>query len=274
MNASDEELIDRLAAEVQASAKYQSISPALVRRIAAQELNKRANWKETVKSVRSRLHQVGAAYQEQGIAYAKALKILPTLPTDLQSPALRDFCRDLMRQHASTRERLPILDTFFTRILADLPPIHSVLDVACGLNPLALPFMPLAPNATYSACDIYQDLADFLNQFFSHLGVPGTAAVCDLTETIPNQKVDLALVLKTLPCLEQIDKSITPRLLAGLQAHHVLVSFPAQSLGGRSKGMPAFYEAHFREQIASQPWQIETFHFPGELAFLLTREDA
>ena len=33
-----------------------------------------------------------------------------------------------------------------------------ILDLACGLNPLAAAWMPLAPGATYHAVDVYQDM--------------------------------------------------------------------------------------------------------------------
>ena len=48
-----------------------------------------------------------------------------------------------MGYHSSTRERLPILEQFYARALADIPPARVVLDLACGLNPLALAWMPL-----------------------------------------------------------------------------------------------------------------------------------
>ncbi len=147
----------------------------------------------------------------------------------------------------------------------------SVLDLACGLNPLNLPWMPLAADVSYSACDIYTDMVDFLNRFFAHFQVQGSSFTCDLTQTIPQQPVQMALLLKTIPCLEQVDKQAGLRLLEGLQAENILVTFPAHSLGGRSKGMVQNYADHFTQLIAGQPWQITRFDYPGELAFLIRK---
>src|SRR5262249_35063568 len=130
--------------------------------------------------------------------------------------AFRAACLRVMHHHASTRERLPILNEFCTTIFAALPPVRSVLDVACGLNPLAIPWMPLTADATYIACDIYEDMADFLNGFFPLAGVQGRAEACDVIGTPPTQTVDLALVLKVLPPLEQIDKTAGLTLLKAL----------------------------------------------------------
>jgi len=266
----DPDLLDRLVASVQASAKYRNLEPGLVRWIGEAELRNQPSFKEALKSTRSRLHQVSAAYQEGRIDYARWIGELTKLPPSLSDSNLQAICRQMMALHASTHERLPILETFFTTTLSSLAPIHSVLDMACGLNPLALPWMPLAEDVSYFACDVYSDLAAFLNRFFSHLNIHGKAISLDLTQSIPDQPVDLALLLKTLPCLEQLDKSIAPRLLNGIHARHVLVSFPVHSLGGRSKGMLSHYETHFLNLLADQPWAIQRFTFPSELAFLLT----
>jgi 16S rRNA (guanine(1405)-N(7))-methyltransferase len=265
--------LDELVAAVRAGAHYRHIHPELVRQVGAQELAKGRKFKEAVKATRNKLHQVGGAYQEKGIDYGRALLELEQLPPDLYHPAVQAFCRSMMEQHASTRERLAILDDFYREILSPLGPIESVLDVACGLNPLARAWMPLQPETQYFACDIYADMIAFLNRFFTQMNLPGEAWLCDLVQQAPSQPAQLALVLKTIPCLEQLDKSIGRRLLAGLPAKHMLVSFPAQSLGGRSKGMLENYEAHFREMVAGLDWQVERFEFKTELAFLIKKEE-
>lgn len=267
-NSSD---LDRLLADVRANPKYAVIDESLVRRVGAQELAKGRSFKEAVKATRSKLHQVGGAYQEGGIRYDAWTAELDALPTDLRDPAVLDFCRRMMAQHASSKERLPVLDEFFAQSLAPLAPVTSVLDLACGLNPLAIPWMPLAAEAEYRACDIYEDLTAFLDRFFRHFNIRGEAAVCDLTAAVPQQPAQVAYLLKTLPCLEQLDKSISPRLLEGIPALNLLVSFPAHSLGGRNKGMPEFYEAHFREIVAERGWRTEKLQFRTELAFLVEK---
>jgi 16S rRNA (guanine(1405)-N(7))-methyltransferase len=255
---------------VQGNPRYRGISPALVKKIGTLEVEKHRSLKEAVKATRSKLHQIGGAYMERMIDYSQWSKVLSGLPHDAGSD-LRDFCRRMMALHASTRERLPLLERIFTESLAQVAPVHSILDLACGLNPLALPWMPLERQATYFACDIYDDMVAFINHFLAHTGHPGGAEICDLTQSIPAHQVQVALLLKSIPCLEQLDKDIAPRLLAQIPAEHLLVSFPAHSLGGRKRGMPANYEAHFRQLVTGQSWRVKRFGFPGELAFLVSR---
>ncbi len=174
-----------------------------------------------------------------------------------------------MSYHVSTRERLPILDQFYTTILADLPPIHSILDVACGFNPLALPWMPLAESVEYYAYDIYQDMLSFLDKFMSLIQVKGQTQVCDVIQSCPTIQVDVAFVLKAIPCLEQLEKSAGSQLLHSINAKYIVVSFPVHSLGGRSKGMGVNYEAQFRTLVENTTWSFKKFEFPTELAFLI-----
>jgi 16S rRNA (guanine(1405)-N(7))-methyltransferase len=271
MMQADSVTLDELVEQVRENEKYTAIDLQLIRSLGATELQKRGSLKEAVKSTRNKLHQVGSSYQEKPIPYPAWQNELSALPAELASESVRaGLCR-WMQMHASTQERLAIHETFFKQSLSGLGPIHSILDLACGLNPLNLPWMPFASDFSYSACDIYTDMVAFLDTFFAHFHLHGSAFTCDLTRTIPPQPVQLALLLKTIPCLEQIDKGAGLRLLEGLQAENILVTFPTHSLGGRSKGMVHNYSDHFAQLVSGKPWQITRFDFPGELAFLIRK---
>jgi len=265
------ELLDELVGLVKASAKYAPIETELVREIGRKELAKRRSLKEAVKETRNKLHQIGSSYQEQTIPYADWQTGLKNLPPDLQDEEVRQFLVKAMRMHASTAERLSILEVFFQETMAELAPVTSILDLACGLTPLSLPWMPVAPEVEYTACDIYEDMASFLGEYFKHFGVKGQAFTCDLTREAPKQPVQVALLLKTVPCLDQVDKSAAGRLLRDLKAENILVSFPARSLGGQGKGMRQNYEARFQELIEGEKWKITRFDFVTELAFLIRK---
>lgn len=265
-----DDALDRLVQAVHGSAKYGSVCEDFVRRVGAAELGKRRSLKEAIKATRNKLHQVGGAYLDAAQDYPRWLATLRDAAAQ-GDPALRDACRAIMAHHASTRERLPILEAFFAETLAGIAPVSSVLDVACGLNPLAIPWMPLAPGARYLACDIYHDMMDFVGAFLSLVGVTGRAFVCDVLYEPPAERVHLALILKTIPCLEQVDKSAGLRLLDMVNADYALVSFPARSLSGRDKGMFAHYEARLRDLLTGRRWPVQRFEFETELAFVVDK---
>jgi 16S rRNA (guanine(1405)-N(7))-methyltransferase len=265
----------QLIEAIQSSAKYRHIDVEFIRALGAAELEKRRNLKEALKATKNKLHQVGAAYQENTPHYARWLEALRGAPQAGDPAQLHATCKEIMSHHASTRERLPFLPCFYSALLADIAPISSILDIACGLNPLAIPWMPLAPGARYYACDIYQDMTDFLRASFPLLRVDGEATVCDVIQQCPTRKVDVAFVLKTIPVLEQVDKNAGRRLLQSINADHLVVSFPAASLGGKhggkGKNMEANYEAHFNELVAGQPWSIQRYSYATELVFVIHR---
>jgi len=260
--------LDDLVTAVRASAKYAHLSSELIRRVGAQELAARRGAKEAIKATKNKLHQVGAAYMPQRMHYARWLQ---ELQEARQEGRMEEACQRIMRAHTSTAERLPILAEFYAATLRRVAPVRSVLDLACGLNPLAIPWMPLAPAAQYAAYDIYEDLADFLQAFLALAGVAGSAQARDVLQLEKVEPAQVALLLKALPCLEQIDKSAPARLLEHVPAEHLLVSYPVHSLGGRAKGMAAHYEAQLASLLAGKPWRVERYEFAAELAFLISR---
>lgn len=268
---SDPERLEELTQQIKSRKKYRDIDAAIIQKIGAQELGRQKSFKDVEKAARSRLHQAACSYQTQSVNYESAIKKLARLPNSISSDASKAFCTEMMKTHASTRERLPILEQFYARIFAALPDIHSVIDCACGLNPLSLAWMPFHGRVRYDACDLFEKQAKFLQAFFDHFGVQGDSWTCDLTSQIPQGKYDLALILKTLPCLEQLEKSSGSRLLELLDAKYLLVTYPVASLGGYDKGMARNYTRQFEDITRNWHGEINRFEFETELAFLLTR---
>lgn len=261
-----------LREKILSKSKYQSILPALVDALIESERQKLSNEKEILKAVSGKLHQVGAAYFNTRPDYIRWAAQLEGLPRDAHNEALKDFCREAMRSHSSTSERLPILEEFFQRTLESIAPVESVLDLACGLNPLALDWMPLSPGAHYEGCDIFSDMTGFLTAFFRHIEQPGDFTTCDLTKPNFRGSAKVAFLLKTLPCLEQLTKGIHKKLLDMIPVNYLLISYPVRSLGGRAKGMGKTYETQFMTLIADKRWSYQRFEFASELAFLVKKE--
>ncbi len=269
--AGNDQQLQALVDAVSASAKYRQVSLDLIRSIGQRELSIRPSWKAAVKATKNKLHQVGAAYQNRKMDYAQALDMLRD---SVDSPSeFRRACREIMDWHTSTRERLPILEDFFGEILRHVESIQTVMDVACGLNPLAFPWMPFDNQVKYVAYDIYADAMHFVQEFMGLISINGRAEVRDVLHDTPAEPVDLAFILKTLPCLEQLDKSASSTLLDAVQARYLLISYPVTSLGGRRKGMVSNYDAHFRGLADGRRWQVKRFEFATELAFLVAVED-
>lgn len=270
----DHDSLQALVAAVAGSAKYRSVCETCIRQIGARELSRHQSLKDAVKATKNQLHQVAGAYLATKMPYGTWLEELrAAAAADTAAgpggDALRQVCLRIMGNHASTRERRSALPEFYRAIFAELPPVRTVIDVACGLNPLALPWMSLAAGAEYYAYDLFTDMMTFIGQWLAVAGVGGQAAAIDLTSECPPVKADLALVLKVLPCLDQLDRSAALRLLDGLQARDIVVSFPVRSLGGRAKGMAANYATRCEALLAERDWQWRRLDFASELVYII-----
>ena len=106
--------------------------------------------------------------------------------------------------------------------------------------------MDLSNEATYYAYDIYEDMVEFINSYFDITGIKGAAKVHNVIKSAPSESVDIALILKTLPVLEQVEKNSGLELIKAIHAKYIIISFPAKSLTGRSKGMIENYGERFK----------------------------
>lgn len=250
---------------VRRSSRYRTVDPALVARLADEELPKARSLDDAVKRVKRRLHQAVGAFRTARTRSPLAW------PTD-DPPALRDTCHAAMREHASTRERAPHLDAFYAQIwhVTGIP--RSLLDLGCGLNPLSLPWMGIG-DAMYHAIDVDEGALDMVRGFLESVGQPHVAATRDLVADPPVETADVALLLKLVTTLDRQDADAATRLLRGLSVRHAVVSFAARSLGGRGNHEPASRARLERLVDASgRVRAVREASVPGELVFVLELE--
>jgi 16S rRNA (guanine(1405)-N(7))-methyltransferase len=254
------------------SARYRDVDPALLDRLAGEELPRARSVDDAVKRVKRRLHQAVGAYRGVADPDRVLAPIRAAWSGDLADEAFRAACRTALARHASTAERLPHLDRFFPPIweLTGGPP-RTLVDLGCGLGPLSLPWMGLAADATYRACDADRRSLAVVEGFLALVGQPAAVEACDLVEAGPPPgRSDVALLLKLVPLLDHQDPSAAARCLGALDAAHAVVSFPARSLGGRRRGMEGTYRRRLDGLIAEGGIrEVGEASVPNELVFVL-----
>ena len=265
-------MTDDVVARVLESTRYRDVDRALVTRLVAEELPRSRNPEDAAKRVKRRLHQAVGAYR--GASAAKIGAELAATWTGTWDEPMREACRRGLARHASTRERIDELDRFYPelwRALGGVP--ASVLDLACGLNPLALPFMGLSASTEYLACDADRSVLQEVEAFLELVGQPHRTWPCDLVASAPDAFADVALLLKTIPLLDRQDRAAAVRVVASLRARHVVVSFPARSLGGRGR-LWRTYQARMAalvEDLGPQIASSTEIAFRSELVYVLTK---
>ena len=260
-----------ILSRVATSRRYRTVSDELILRLANEEIPKSRNLADAEKRTKRRLHQIFGAYTGQP-DYPSLLVRMAEAHEHGDDEALRTLCRTAMEQHASTRERLPILDRFYSEIVSITGTPRSIVDLACGLNPLALPWMGLSEDVRYVACDIDSGLVGFVVGVLDLLGIEHRVELCDIVAAPPAATCDVALLLKSVPCLDQQDRATAARVLSAIDARHHVVTFPTQSLGGRGKGMARNYRTRFETLLVELGWEsrhVDEIELPGELIYVV-----
>jgi 16S rRNA (guanine(1405)-N(7))-methyltransferase len=268
---SEKEQLEKLVNSILESSKYRNVCEDLIRNIGWRELLKEQNLKAAVKATKNKLHQIGGAYFLKKPDYDFWLKKLREAKSLGDDDLFRETCAEIMSYHQSTRERLKILDQFYTRIFAFLPPVQSIMDVACGFNPISIPWMPVPDEVRYYAYDVYKDLIDFVNNFLAICRVQGCAEAREVIQDTPEVKVDVAFLFNTVPCLEQVEKWAGLKVLEAINSNFLVVSFPVKSLCGREKNMRKHYETAFSKLTEEKEWSIQKLEFITEQVFLIKK---
>ncbi|HEX2767635.1 MAG TPA: hypothetical protein VHR55_13470 [Candidatus Limnocylindria bacterium] len=252
------------------SRRYHDVDRALVARLAEEEIARARNADDAVKRVKRRLHQAVGAFR--GAAAADPLAaVRAAWSGDLAAPELRAACAEVLATHASTRERLGDLPGFFAPIWAATGRPGRLLDVGCGLGPLALPWMDLPRTTTYHAVDADRRPLETVRAFLELVGQPHVVEARDAVADPPDEPADVALVLKLVTTLDRQDPNAAARLLDRLPVRHAVVSFTRRSLGGRGRDLERAYRERMGRLRAETPRIVGVTEtsVPSELVFVL-----
>ncbi len=224
--------------------KYAPLCASVIERAAVQAVGRYRTRKEAEKAARRRLHQIYGAYLS-----GTWLTVLQQALGGVDEGTVEDsraFCRPLLDLHASTRERTDDLDRLFVEIFTRTGHPERVLDLACGLSPLTIPWMDPLECCDYTAVDLHEGLIEALNAFFSAFSLKGEAVCGDVLEW-SRFEADVVFLLKVLPCLARQKKDADLLTIARIPSQWVVASYPSRSLSGRNVGMVSHHETRLRE---------------------------
>ena len=129
-----------IAAALRESRKYGCLCEDTLRRVARWAASRHARTKDAVKAAKRKLHQACGAYLG-GFDPAEAGAVARGLPNDPPRDVLRDACLGVLGRHVSTAERAPFMEEAYAEMFRRTGTPRVLVDVACGLNPFAFPWM-------------------------------------------------------------------------------------------------------------------------------------
>jgi len=271
MNKRESPDLAKLIGEIKSSRKYRDtgIPDETVGDILRQELARHAKPSEALRSAKAILHNVMAPYLGDP-DYSQARSALDAAFASGSPDTVQQAAREILAQHDSTRERMPYLADFYAPIREACPGLHTVLDLACGLNPFALPWMVLPNDAAYHAYDIHQPRVELVNHFLGGLGLAPLAEARDVLVNPPQVEADAAFLFKEAHRIEKRRKGASRSLVQSLHARVIFISLPNRSLDGR-RDLGARMQRLIEEIFEGQPGGLRSAEFPGETLYWLER---
>jgi len=263
--------LESLIADILSSRKYRGLNlpPGTVRDLLEQELPRHRSQKDALKSVRQKLHNIVAPYLGDPDYPAAARQLMEAF-TASDPEAVRQVSRELLSAHASTNERLPVLEDFYPRLWQVTGRPGALLDLACGLHPFGFPWMDLPVSTCYYAYDIVQPRVDLINHYFSLLGLQPLAAAQDVLVDPPQVEADVALFFKEAHRFEQRQHGCNRAFWQALRVKWLLISLPTESLTGRH----SLLEGHRRlvyNNLEGLGWEVTELEFEDEIVFCVKK---
>lgn len=263
--------VNELVEKIAESRKYRhtGIPKQTIEGVLRQELARFPKEAEALRSARAILHNIMAPYLGDP-DYEVEGKKLEAISASKDKAALTGFCGDILARHDSTRERTPYLADFYKTINEVAPQPRVVLDLACGLNPFALPFMGLPDDVHYHAYDIHQPRVDFINRFLVSQGLEPLAETRDVLLDPPKINADAAFLFKEAHRMEKRRKGCSRGLVEALNAKVIFISLPNRSLDGQ-RDLHQRMDALFQQISAGLGDETTSHEFPGETLYWIKK---
>ncbi len=249
--------------KLSASKKYAGVCPDTLERVLAECFQRHKKPKDAEKAAREKLHGITGAFMS-----AEEHKRASAALNDCANGS-EEALVEVLSQHASTRERLPLaaMDALYAQIFAVTGKPESILDLACGLNPIYL----AARGFDVTGVDIQNPAIELVNRMGAENNLPvrGTCADLLIAGSIPQKHFSLALVFKLLPLLETQRTGAAAETLMAIDADYTAVSFPTRTLTGRNVGMEANYTRWMEAHLPAGREVVARFVEANELVYIL-----
>ena len=267
----EKNLLDQLAGLILNNRKYRelNIPKETVIDLISREGESGLDEKTLMKKVRKKMHNIIAPYLGDP-NYSEAIGWLEAAYRSGNSDEIKQTCTRILKQHASTRERVPDLINFYKQLFSVCGKPSSILDLACGLNPISLPWMDLSTRVKYYAYDIHTPRVKFINQFLILDGKQPLAEVRDILVNPPETKGDVAFFFKEAHRLEQRRKGANRELWQALNVETLLISLPISSLSGQHD-LSGQMRRLVENAIQGLSWSIQEIKIGNELVFCIKK---
>lgn len=219
---------------------------------------------------RAKIHNIIAPYLDT-IDYPLETERLMKGPDLLKDPeGEKQWAESLLLRHASSKERMPFLQELYDTIWAEIGKPSSILDLACALDPLGLPYMNLPEATTYLAYDIHGPRIELLNAYFKLAHPQAQAIQQDIVVQPPHEHADVAFFFKEAHRLEKREPGVLQSFFNSIPTATLVISLPASDLKGHHH-LNVYHSRLIRNAIQGKTWELTENQVGGELLFFIRK---
>lgn len=262
--------IDTIIDEIKSGKKYRVLSPDTIRDVVTRETKKHKLLKNAVKAARKRLHLILADYLSR-LDYPEAEQELKTAFSTGGPNKIKDTCLDIMSKHASTHERIEILDEFYSKLFAITGKPKKLADLACAMNPLSFRWMGLPKDVSYHAFDNNSQNVAFLDLYFQLEKLNPPPVMQDILCHPPEGHFDVAFLFKMYHCLEHRQKNAGWEVIKNTPTQWLAVSFPTRTLANRKSDIFGNYKDQLISKINENNWTFQIVELATEKILLIKK---
>lgn len=251
--------MDSLIKEIKKKKEFQDLPDSLVENSLKNyitknrilQINSPKSVKLVVKAIRSELRRYSGQYSS--LSKSRRNKLISQNDTE-----------KLLKSHSSTRERIE--DYFYIKNLIKKLNPKSILDLGCGLNPIAL----AEKNISYYAYDIKNQDIETVSEFFNKNKIDGFALQADITTLKEFPQTDLCLIFKVLDILPGNRYENSKSLISQIKSEKIIVSFATHTLSGKPMNSPKRF--WFENLLKELNLSYKTEKSKNEIFYLIINE--
>lgn len=223
------------------------------------------SYKEELKAVRKELRE------KYGLFITKEAKKSGKIMEKLRKGEnLQEACVEMLKTHRSSKERLEFYSEIYNKIFSKIKGIHSVLDLACGMNPFSYIFIPKYKDKEYTCVELNESDCKTINEFFKVAKLKGKAVSMDLSKTeninkLPNS--DVCFLFKMITTIEE-KEWILEELIKSLKSKYIIVSLPTKTISGKKMKTTGMW---INEMVEKLGYKCEGFDVENEAFYIITK---
>ncbi len=259
-----------MAQRIRSMRKYQAldIPEETLADLITRELAQSISPKKAEQKVREKLHQIIAPYLGDPDYNAAMIQLESAAAAG--GDALRVWALEMLSSHASTRERIPWMAAFYEKIFSFTSVPDSIADLACGMNPFALPWMNLPKTTRYFAYDLHAPRVKLIDRFLSLAERDGLAVQRDILVSPPEETVDIVFFFKEAHRFEARRRGSCAEFFRRANTHWIVVTLPTENLTGTHQ-MRQRQLSLVEKAVAGSNWQLNSFEVGNEMVFCIKK---